>query len=265
MPVRDTAWPEGTPCWVDCQVDDPVKAGEFYTGLFGWEIGSTGEEGGGYLMADRNGRSAAGIGPKQQPGMPSVWTTHFATADADALAAKVTAAGGQLLAPPFDVLGAGRMVVAADTTGGVFSGWQARDHHGAGVFNEHGAYTWNELHTRELDTAKKFYADVFGYTYTDIGDGQSMRYAMFTAPGAQDAAGGMNDDTLMPGDPMPSYWLTWFQFDDADAGVARAVELGATVLMPAADTPAGRMAIVMAPQGEVFGLIDTNVRVGEFQ
>jgi uncharacterized protein len=264
MPVRDTAWPDGTPCWVDCQVDDPAKAGEFYRDLFGWEIEGTGEEGGGYLMAGKAGRPVAGIGPKTQPGMPAVWTTYFATADADALTGKITAAGGQVLAPPFDVLDAGRMVVAADPTGGVFAGWQARAHQGAAVYNEHGAYTWNELHTRQLDTAKSFYADVFGYTYADIGDGTTMRYAMFTAPGGQDSAGGMNDDTLMPGDPMPSYWLTWFQFDDVDAGVARAAELGAAVMMPPSDSPAGRMAIVAAPQGEILGLIDTAVRVGEF-
>ncbi|MBH0780437.1 VOC family protein [Nocardia bovistercoris] len=263
MPIRDTPWPEGTPCWVDCQVDDPEKAGHFYADLFGWTVEDGDGDSGGYLMGMKGGAAVAGIGPKPQAGMPSVWTTYLAVADADATAAKVTAAGGQMLVPPFDVMDAGRMFVGADAAGAAFAVWQARAHNGAAVYNEHGAYCWNELHTRQFDAAKRFYADVFGYTYTDMGDGESMIYATFTPRGGSEPAGGMNDDTLMPADPMPSYWLTWFQFDDVDAGLSRASELGATVLMPASDSPAGRMAIVAAPQGEMFGLIDTNVTVGE--
>src|SRR6476619_7519102 len=66
MPTRDDAWPQGTPCWIDCQVDDTTKAREFYAGLFGWEIYDSPEEAGGYLMAMKHGKPAAGIGPKPQ-------------------------------------------------------------------------------------------------------------------------------------------------------------------------------------------------------
>ncbi|MFF0489853.1 VOC family protein [Nocardia sp. NPDC004068] len=263
MAVRNEAWPAGTPCWVDCQVDDPVKESEFYASLFGWEIQGGDAEAGGYLMALKDGRAVAGIGPKQQAGTLSVWTTYLAADDADAVAEKVAAAGGQVMVPAFDVLDAGRMVVAADATGGVFAVWEARNHTGAAVYGEHGSYCWNELHTREFEAAQKFYAEVFGYSYEDVGDGTTMRYAMFTPPGADHAAGGMNDDTVTLGEPMPSYWLTWFQYDDVDEGVRRAEELGASTLMPVSDSPVGRMAVVAGPQGETFGLIDTNVRVGE--
>ncbi|MBF6172662.1 VOC family protein [Nocardia blacklockiae] len=262
MPVRNTAWPQGTPCWVDCQVDDPVKESEFYTGLFGWDV-QLGDDESGYLMAMRDGRPVAGIGPKPQADLPAAWTTYLAVTDADLSAAAVTAAGGQLVVPPFDVLDAGRMFVATDTVGAVFAVWQARAHNGAAVYNEHGAYCWNELHTRQLDAAKRFYAEVFEYTYTDLGDGTTMRYAMFTPPGATEAAGGMNDDTVLPGEPMPSYWLSWFQFDGVDEGVSRSGELGGAIMMPPTDSPAGRMAVLVAPQGESFGIIDTAVRVGE--
>ncbi|ATL70705.1 VOC family protein [Nocardia terpenica] len=263
MPVRSTPWPEGTPCWVDCQVDDPVKASEFYAALFDWTIEGGEEEAGGYLMGMKGGNAVAGIGPKPQAGMPSVWTTYLAADDADAIAGKVAEAEGQVLTPPFDVLDAGRMFIGVDTVGAVFGVWQARAHNGAAVHNEHGSYCWNELHTRDLAAAEKFYADAFGFTYADVGDGKTMSYAMFTPRGGEQPAGGMNDDTLMPVEPVPSHWLTWFQFDDVDAGVARASELGATVVMPASDSPVGRMAMVAAPQGEVFGLIDTAVTVGE--
>ena len=36
MVTRDTAWPAGTPCWVDLGVDDIAQAKAFYGGVFGW-------------------------------------------------------------------------------------------------------------------------------------------------------------------------------------------------------------------------------------
>ncbi|NMN97377.1 VOC family protein [Antrihabitans stalactiti] len=264
MPTRDEAWPQGTPCWVDCQVDDTSKAREFYNALFGWDIQDGPDDAGGYLMALKGGKPAAGIGPKMsdEP-MPSAWTTYFAADSADDVAGKVAAAGGTNFMPPFDVLDVGRMFVAADPTGGVFGVWEAKAHTGAGIYNEHGAYCWNELHTREYAKAQEFYATVFGYTYAEIGDGENFVYSTFTLPGGADSVGGIDDETKMPGDPMPAYWLTWFQVDDLDAGVAKAKELGATVLSGPDDSPFGRMGVVAGPQGEVFGLIDPTTTVGD--
>jgi uncharacterized protein len=258
MPTRDQGWPEGTPCWVDVQVDDLVAARSFYTDLLGWEIADGPEDSGGYLMALLNGKPAAGIGlkPEGMP-MPSAWTTYLAADSADDIHRKIVDAGGQPFMDPFDVLDVGRMFVAADPAGAVFGVWQARAHKGMGVFNEPGACTWNELHTRDYTAGREFYAQVFGYTYTDVGDGQTMNYAMFSLPGAAagESVGGVNDLTRMPGE-TPSHWLTWFNVAGCDASVAKAEELGASVMMPTADSAAGRMAILAGAQGEVFGVID---------
>ncbi|WP_433207714.1 VOC family protein [Nocardia sp. CA-107356] len=263
MPTRDSVWPQGTPCWVDCQVDDTDKAREFYTNLFGWEIMDSPADAGGYLMALRNGKPAAGIGPKPEGmPMPSAWTTYFAADSADDIAGKVTAAGGQVFMPPFDVMDVGRMFVAADPTGGVFGVWEAKAHKGAGVYNEHGAYCWNELHTRGYQPAQDFYRKVYGWSYAEIGDGDQFIYSTFTTPGGGDSVGGMMDSSKAPGEDM-SYWLAWFQYDDVDAALKRAAELGATVMMGPEDSPFGRMGVLKAPQGEVFGVIDTNVTVGK--
>ena len=84
---------------------------------------------------------------------------------------------------------------------------------------------------------------------------QSFTYSTFGLPGGGDAVGGISDDTQMPGE-APAHWLTWFQTDDTDGSIATATDLGASVVMPADDSPFGRMAVIRAPQGEVFGLID---------
>lgn len=263
MPIRNEAWPQGTPCWIDCQVDDPAKERAFYAELFGWEIQDGGSDAGGYLMASKGGAAAAGIGPRPEAfaAMPSVWTTYFAVDDADASAEAVQRAGGQLVVPTFDVMEFGRMFVATDPGGAVFAVWQARGHNGAALYNEHGGFVWSELHTRGYENAKKFYRDVFDYTYTEFDFGDTD-YAAFTPPARTEAVGGISDDSALTED-TPAYWLTWFQVDDVDTATRLAGELGGSVLQPVADSPVGRTALIAAPQGEVFGVIDPGKRVGD--
>ncbi|MGY0498670.1 VOC family protein [Nocardia sp. FBN12] len=244
-------------------MDDTTAARDFYSALFGWEVQDGPAEAGGYLMATLDGRPAAGIGPKPEGmgGMPSVWTTYFAAARADEIAERVSKSGGQVFMPPFDVLDVGRMFIAADPTGGVFGVWEAKAHNGSGIFNQHGAYCWNELHTPAYDRAHEFYNKVFGWQYTEIGDGVNLIYSTFaSADDSSHEVGGMMDASALN---TPPYWLTWIQVDDADAALTTATELGASVIMGPDDSPFGRMGILQAPQGEVFGVIDPAKAVGE--
>jgi uncharacterized protein len=266
MPTRDDAWPDGTPCWADCMVDDVAQAREFYASLFGWQIEDGPPEAGGYLMALKNGRPAAGISskPPDSEGMPSVWTTYFATSDTDKTTAAVESAGGAILSEPLDVMSFGRMAVASATDGSYFALWQAGEHIGAGVYNEPGALAWNDLHTTGYEGAKAFYSEVFGFTFNEMGDGESMTYSTFALPGAAEGSsvGGMMLDTTKPED-VPNYWLTWFAIDDIDAALAKAADGGATVIFGPDDSPFGRMGAISAPGGETLGLIDLSRTVGE--
>src|SRR6202161_2271252 len=104
--TRDTRWSAGTPCWVDVTVADVPKAAAFYRALFGWDIESGGEETGGYCVCHKNGRVVAGLSREfgaPDGALPS-WTTYLAVDDADAVAARIKAAGGQLLVEPMDVM-----------------------------------------------------------------------------------------------------------------------------------------------------------------
>ncbi len=258
MPTRDEAFPEGTPCWIDVQVDDTAGARAFYSAIFGWQIDDGPAEAGGYLMALKDGRVAAGIGPKPEGmALPSVWSTYLAADSADATADRVTAAGGQLMMPPFDVLDVGRMTFATDPTGGSFGIWQAGTTTGAQIFNEPGTYCWNELHTDGYEAAKTFYAEVFGYTYTGMQGGEEDGYATFSTPTGGEPVGGIADDTRMPdaGD-APPHWLTWFTVADIAASTAKVAELGGATVSGPTPSPVGQMSIVTGPEGEVFGLIE---------
>jgi len=255
MVTRDTAWPTGTPCWVDLGVTDIPTAQEFYGGLFGWDIQDTGPESGGYRMCEIDGQPVAGIGPKMDPNMPTFWTTYLATEDADVTAAKIKAAGGQVIVEPFDVMDVGRMAIAMDPGGAAFGIWQAKLHTGIRLANEPGSLIWSENMSRNYEDNKAFYNTVFGYSYGDIG-AEGMNYATLDLDGR--SVGGIGEiGAEMPAE-MPANWGTYFAVDDTDAAVAKVTELGGSVVAPAWDSPYGRMAVVSDNQGAVFSLMSAS-------
>ncbi|MGO9900119.1 MAG: hypothetical protein ACLP0J_10600 [Solirubrobacteraceae bacterium] len=126
--------------------------------------------------------STAGIGelPADHPPV-SAWNTYVAVTSADEAVAKVQAAGGEVLAPAFDVVDAGRMAILKDPQEAVFCVWQAGRTKGAKVVNEHGAVNFNTLHTPDLEAAQKFYGEVFGWSTLSLAGAQ-----FWTLPGYGD-------------------------------------------------------------------------------
>ena len=254
MVTRDTPWPEGTPCWLDLSVNDVPRAIAFYSGLFGWDIQQGGPETGGYAMALLDGKAAAGIGPKMMPEAPSAWTTYLATTDADATAAKIKGAGGQILMDPMDVMDAGRMSVATDITGAAFGIWQARAHTGAQIANAPGAQAWNEQFSRDFEGAKAFYAAVFGYSFGDMSTAE-FSYATLLLGGRE--VGGIGAYPADTPASQPAVWGAYFGTADTDASVVAVTQRGGSVIRPASDSPYGRLATVADDQGAIFSLITT--------
>jgi uncharacterized protein len=254
MVTRNTAWPAGTPCWVDLGVDDIPKARAFYSGLFGWDVQELPPEAGGYNMCLIDGLSVAGIGGKPDPSMPTYWTTYIASASADETADKIRSAGGQVLMDPFDVMDVGRMFIAVDPGGAPFGVWEAKSHTGVQRANEPGTLIWSENMSRNYKANKDFYGQVFGYSFGDIG-ADGFNYATIDLDGRP--AGGIGEISGdMPAE-TPATWGTYFAVADTDAAVARAVELGGSVIAPAWDSPYGRMAVLSDDQGAVFSVMST--------
>lgn len=262
MPTRDEAWTDGTPCWVDCQVDDIAAAKEYYAALFGWDFQAGPAETMGYVTALLGGRAVAGIGPKPEGvEMPAVWSTYISSSDVDATVERAKQAGATFGMEPTDVLEFGRMAFGEDPSGAGFGIWQAKQNIGVAVFREPNTLGWNELHTRDVDAVKTFYTAVFDWEYEDIAM-EEMAYVLFKRPGDDESQGGIFLDTMMPSE-APAHWLVWFAVADCDESTSKATGLGSTELMPPMDSPYGRMAVVQAPQGESFGLIDPLTTVGE--
>jgi uncharacterized protein len=273
VPERDGYIP-GVPCWIDTSQPDPEAAVDFYSGLFGWDFedvmppGSEGE----YYSARIRGKDVAAVSSIPEGAPPvATWNTYVWVDSADDTAAKVGDAGGQVLTEPFDVTNAGRMAVFADPEGAVFCVWQAKEHRGAQIVNEHGSLNFNDLHTRDPEGAKAFYGAVFGWDTFELGGG----FRTWTLPGYGDylqrddpelrkrleEAGGPTgfEDVVasliqIPDDQpdTPPHWGLTFAVDDADAAAQKATELGGKVILPPMDAPWVRMTVLSDPQGATF-------------
>jgi predicted enzyme related to lactoylglutathione lyase len=250
----------GVPSWVDLGSPDPQRAADFYGALFGWDAPEGPEEAGGYRVAMVGDRAVAGIGQAQNPG-PPVWATYVNVESADATAEKVTAAGGQVILPPMDVLDVGRMAVFTDSVGAFFSVWQPGTHPGAQLVNEPGTWGWSELLTTDLDASKAFYSAVFGWGADTHGGGPMGSYTEWQVNG-RSVAGMMLKPPMLPAE-VPPHWAVYFAVADADTAAARVAELGGSVMMPPMDIEPGRFAVVADPTGAVFNVIALKPEVGD--
>jgi predicted enzyme related to lactoylglutathione lyase len=141
------------------------------------------------------------------------------------------------------------MSFVMDPSGAPVALWQANQHIGATLVNEPGTINWNELVTSDLG-ATRFYADVTGLSTENMDMGEGQPYMVFKSG---EAMVGGSTPPQMPG--VPSHWHVYFGTADADATAAKAAELGGSVVVPAFDTPVGRIAVLSDPQGAMFSVI----------
>jgi predicted enzyme related to lactoylglutathione lyase len=111
-----------------------------------------------------------------------------------------------------------------------------------------GTPCWVDLTTTDVVDAKRFYGEVLGWTPREA---PAINYTFFEHEGATVAGlQALMDEQRERG--MPPSWSMYVRTDDADATVARAAELGATVVSDGLDIPgAGRLAVLADPQGGV--------------
>ncbi|MFF6781283.1 VOC family protein [Streptomyces sp. NPDC012510] len=238
------AYPEGVPCWVDAQLPDVEAGKRFYGELFGWTFAVAPGDGAHEVWAyasDEPTAPVAALAPKPDGRLPTVWTVHFATPDAFALAARITAAGGQVITPPTPVGTLGTAVLATDPEGAVFGLWQAAAHLGFGRRHEPGTFAWAELYTRDTEAANSFYADLF-------------HDALFGPDAAPDFGRATLTD-VFPAE-MPPHFLVHFATEDCEAALGTVGRLGGRVQVPPFDTSYGNVAVVTDSQGASFALLE---------
>ena len=244
-------------CWVDYSAHDMTAARKFYGSLFGWDSQIAPRHEGqpsdyGFFM--REGKGVAGIGEltkEMAAMMPPVWNSYVSVKDCAATVAKAKELGAEVVFDTQEIPEAGSLAFLKDPTGAVFALWQAGTHHGAQVCNVPGSFSWNELATRDIDGASKFYSALFGWTIKDIPGGPT-KMAMIENQGRPN--GHMMQMNEQWGD-MPPAWAVYFAVEDTDAAAAKAKKLGGKVAVEPFDIDPGRIAVIADPQGGHFYII----------
>ncbi|MBI0299039.1 VOC family protein [Streptomyces sp. PRKS01-29] len=284
------AFAEGVPCWADVLLSDLAAGRRFYGELFGWTFQEIATDYGTFTRALLGGKDVAGLVPKPDGRMPTVWNVYFAAQDAATTAVRIREAGGRVITPPVWIDEFCVMATAADPGGAVFGIWQAGSHTGFARRGTPGSYGWTEVHTRQPRAVDAFYRAVFGYGMTPSAPSSAAPSAEPSAPssGASSAsaptppsAEGAPVDVVLwtprgePPDPrhaiggrvvmgkeypavLPAHFLTYFVVADCDQTLRTVHRLGGRVLKTAEDTPYGRFAVLADNQGAAFAVIDTS-------
>lgn len=178
---------------------------------------------------------------------------YLATDDARATVDAAVAHGGQVVVPAMEVMALGSMAVVTDPGQAAIGAWQPGQHKGFAVLGEPNTPAWFELHTRDYDASVEFYRDVFKWDTHVAGDTPEFRYTTL-GEGDGTLAGIMDATAFLP-EGVPASWSVYFGVGDADAALAKIVELGGAIIAPAEDTPYGRLATAADTTGATFKLV----------
>jgi predicted enzyme related to lactoylglutathione lyase len=242
----------------------------FYTELFGWEAEDAmpPDSPERYFVCTLRDRRVAAVGEEPGGGPPRVaaWGTHIWVESADDTATRVFDAGGRVVVPPYDLVDAARAAVLADPAGAIFCLLEPREHRGAQLVNEPGAWSMSQLIAGDADEANAFYGAVFGWE-ADRLDLGGTEVTMWRLPGY---VGGepeqpVSREIVAAMTPIGSHgfpdgaaphWSPDFWVADTDATADRCAGLGGAVVSPPTDIPAAglRQALLADPQGASFSV-----------
>ncbi|MDJ0386783.1 VOC family protein [Roseomonas sp. E05] len=251
--------PHGVFIWYELMTTDAPAATAFYRAVLGWGARSAGQPGTDYTLLLAGDAPVAGAMTMPQDGSCAgegrpTWIGDIAVEDVDAMAARVTEAGGSILRPPEDIPGIGRFAVAADPEGTVFVLFRGTEAMPLPPFamDKPGHPAWHELVATDAEAAFAFYSRLFGWTKAEAHDmGPMGVYQLFAADGV--VIGGMM--TRPPG--MAAFpWTFYFRLESVGAAAERLQAQGGTVLNGPHEVPGGQWILqARDPQGASFALI----------
>ncbi|MCG8508237.1 MAG: VOC family protein [Rhodospirillales bacterium] len=114
-------------------------------------------------------------------------------------------------------------------------------------------FCWNELETRDMKAASKFYEEVLGWT-SHAWDPEKPDAYILLKDGENAVAGIMD-----LGDPqfegIPNHWFAYIQVEDVEATCAKVESAGGTIKRPPFDVPnVGKIAIIADSTDAVIGI-----------
>lgn len=250
--------------WGELLTTDVEAAASFYQTLIGWRIKDmpAGEMGVYKILETAPQQGVGGImalPPHTPPGVPPHWGWYITVDDIDAVAAKAKELGASLVYAVMEAPGVGRMTQIRDPQGAHVSFIQYNEgfKDSGEVRNDHGAFSWGELMTRDVEASQAFYSALLGWDImaSPIPGNESETYHSIKIADNRFVGGMMKMPAQAP-ESAPPYWAAYVTVSDLDASVSQAKELGATLDYDPVHIPGvGRMTQVADPQGARLSLI----------
>ncbi len=117
----------------------------------------------------------------------------------------------------------------------------------------HGTFVWNELLTRDVEAAKRFYAALAGWSFNAHKMGNGTYWV--AEIGGNPVAGVMAMPEGIPAE-VPPHWFEYMEVDDVDARLRVATEHGGKIMRPPFDVPdVGRLGFITDATGAALGLM----------
>jgi uncharacterized protein len=254
-----TEYANGEFCWVELIAPDVEAAAKFYGDLLGWERERYGPDPDGYWYLRHGGKLVAGLEGIRSRGQVPAWLGYVKVDDVRAIAGKVGEAGGAVLDGPIEVPGgAGALALCEDAEGAVFALWQPGELNGAELVNEPGAWTWNNLMTRDADRARDFYRQIFGWTAAQPEGAPDFiwNWQVDGQRWPEGLGGMMRIGSDMPPD-APPHWQVYLMVDSTDQAVDKTKAAGGSLIFGPIDLPVARMAVVLDPQGANVSVLES--------
>ena len=123
----------------------------------------------------------------------------------------------------------------------------------------HGGPSWVDTVAHDLDEAKRFYAGLFDWTFTDAIPADAPGNYLIATVDGEDVAAIASPDSA----DEPVTWRTFIAVDDADATATAVTAAGGRVTVAPVDAgPGGRQAVCVDPRGAEFRLWQARKRLG---
>lgn len=253
--------------WYELMTSDPAAAIAFYGDVVGWTAAPFGDEPGGHAYHVLSGSAGPTGGIMAIPaeagecGMTPWWGGYIGSADVDADAARLAAAGGAVARPPEDIPGVGRFAVMRDPGGAVFMllrGASAEEVDRPDAM-AHGHVGWHELHSGDFDADLAFYTGQFGWEKGETMDMGAMGTYQLVSQERATRFDGMTGAIMPKPEQMPApLWLFYFTVGDIDAAEGRIRAGGGRVINGPMEVPGGAWIVqAIDPQGAMFALVGT--------
>ena len=155
---------------------------------------------------------------------------------------------------PFDVRDAARIAVIEDPQGAALGLWQPTEMAGAGLVNDVGALTMNQLNTSDPGAGPELLHRAVRMELPDgVGGARLLGHPERRGP----ERGHDADPGRLPGHARLARLLHLRR--PGGVGAAASAENGGRVVVPATAIPAGRFLVATDPQGAAFALFEGEV------